>query len=161
MAIRKYLGGVETVLFLGGSLILAGAVAQGLTAKGELAKLTEKQFSQLRNQAQHGDPGAEVALGVAYEEGIHVQQDVAEAVTWYRKAAQADNAEVQHHLGVIYEEGRGVARNFVQAAEWYRKAAALGYAPAQCNLGNLYQAGHGVVRDLEQAAKWYEVAARQ
>ncbi len=162
MAIRRDWGGVWFLMILGCSLVFPAAIAKaGNTAKEELTNLTQKQFILLQNQARHGDPGAQAALAVAYEEGIHVQQDLTEAIRWYRKAALRDNAEVQHHLGLLYEQGRGVVQSFVQAAEWYQKAAALGYVPAQCNLANLYQAGKGLPRDLEQAAKWYEVAARQ
>ena len=140
--------------------ILAESASAGTTAMEQLAAFSDKQFHELENKARHGDATAAVVLGIAYEEGIHVQKDETEAVRWFERAAAAGNAEVAHHLGILYETGRLVPQNYTEAAEWYRKAAALGFAPSQCNLGNFYRKGLGVPRDFDQAAKWYEVAAR-
>jgi TPR repeat protein len=43
-----------------------------------------------------------------YDEGRGVPQDDAEAVRWYRKAAEQGDAEAQGKLGVMYANGRGV-----------------------------------------------------
>ena len=54
-------------------------------------------------------------------------QDYAEAVKWYRKAAeQGDAGPVQP--GFMYENGQGVAQDYAQAVTWYRKAAEQGDA---------------------------------
>jgi TPR repeat protein len=81
--------------------LLAGVAPADITAEKQLAGFTVKQFHELQNKARHGDPTAALALGLAYEEGIHVEKDEAEAVKWYRRAGEAGSAEAQHHLGVL------------------------------------------------------------
>jgi len=55
--------------------------------------------------------------------GLGLQQNDAEAVKWFRKAANQGLCGAQHSLGIMYEEGRGVPKDTYEALEWYRKAA--------------------------------------
>ena len=57
-----------------------------------------------------------------------VPQDDAEAVKWYRLAAEQGYAEAQSNLGVMYNNGRGVPQDDAEAVKWYRLAAEQGYA---------------------------------
>ena len=50
-------------------------------------------------------------LGVAYAHGEGVTKDVAEAVRWYRKAADAGDTKAMFNLGVLYRKGEGVAQD--------------------------------------------------
>ena len=100
-------------------------------------------------------------LGVMYEEGIGVAQDYAEAVKWYRKAADQGDVGAQNHLGVMYDNGKGVNKDYAEAAKWYRKAAEQGHPFAQNNLGAMYGNGQGVNKDDAEAAKWYRESAEQ
>jgi S1-C subfamily serine protease len=61
-----------------------------------------------------------------YDKGRGVPQDDAEAVRWYRKAAQQGNSTGQALLGTMLEDGRGIPRDYVQAYMWYNLAAAGG-----------------------------------
>ena len=65
-------------------------------------------------------------------------QDYAEAVKWYRKAADQGDAAAQFNLGVMYATGQGVPQDYAEAVKWYRKAAEQGHAGAQYNLGVMY-----------------------
>ena len=58
-----------------------------------------------------------------YRTGLGVRQDYAEAVKWYRKAAEQGDADAQNSLGVMYRKGRGVAQDYVRAYAWYDLAA--------------------------------------
>ncbi len=64
-------------------------------------------------------------LGVTYEQGRGVEKDTAEAVRWYRKAAEAGDVEGMAHLGVMYAQGIGVAKDEAEARKWLSKAASL------------------------------------
>ncbi len=55
--------------------------------------------------------------------GRDVPQDDAEAVKWYRNAAEQGYAPAQHGLGVMYDTGRGVPQDDVQAHLWLNLAA--------------------------------------
>ena len=67
--------------------------------------------------------------------GKGVAKDQAEAVKWFRKAAEQNYAQAQYNLGVCYTHGEGVAKDPVEAVKWYRKAAEQNLAKAQYNLG--------------------------
>jgi TPR repeat protein len=89
------------------------------------------------------------------------RHDYAEAMRWYRKAADQGNAAAQTNIGYLYYRGWGVAQDYAEAMRWYRKAADQGNATAQNNIGELYYFGHGVPTDFSQAMIWYRKAADQ
>ena len=88
-------------------------------------------------------------------------KNYAEAVKWFRKAAEQGNAGAQCGLGFCYEEGQGVPQNYREAVKWYRKAAEQGDANAQYNLGYCYENGKGVTQNRSEAVKWWRKAAKQ
>ncbi len=61
-----------------------------------------------------------------YNKGQGVTQDYAEAIKWFRKAADQGNASAQYNLSVMYHFGQGVTQDYVQAHMWYSLAAARG-----------------------------------
>ena len=88
-----------------------------------------------RALASLGNADAQTKLGYAYSNGRGVEQDYAEAVKWYRLAAEQGDATAQYNLGFAYYNGRGVEQDYVEAFKWYRLAAEQGNADAQYNLG--------------------------
>ncbi len=58
-----------------------------------------------------------------YDKGRGVPQDYAEAMKWYRKAAEQGHAKAQLFLGNMYFFGQGVSKDYVQAYMWYILAA--------------------------------------
>ena len=61
-----------------------------------------------------------------YRRGQGVPQDYAEAVKWYRLAAEQGDADAQGNLGVMYGTGKGVLQDNVLAHMWYNLGAANG-----------------------------------
>src|ERR1051326_5820390 len=110
--------------------------------------------------AESGDMEAQVALGNWYKNG-NLQTNKAEAVRWYRRAAEQGHAVAQYELGFCYESGQGVTKDEVEAVRWYRKAAEQGHAAAQNNVGVRYDSGQGVAKDEMEAARWFRKAADQ
>jgi TPR repeat protein len=94
-----------------------------------------------------------------YEGGLGVPQDFAEAIRWYRKAAEQGDAGALNSLGGMYRKGVGVPQDFAKAIHWYRKAAEQGNVDAQSVLGEMYFNGQGAPRDFVQAYMWVNVAA--
>ena len=103
----------------------------------------------------------QVILGVMYENGKGVPQDYAEAVRWYRLAAEQGNALGQGKLGNMYFGGLGVPQDYVEAVKWYRLVAEQGNADAQFTLGLMYENGWGVPQDYVLAHMWFNLAAAQ
>jgi len=85
--------------------------------------------------------------------------DYAEAIKWYRLAADQGNANGQNNLGVMYEDGKGIPKDYAEAAKWYRLAAEQGNANGQYNFGNMYAFGQGVLQDNVMAHMWYNIAS--
>jgi TPR repeat protein len=81
---------------------------------------------------------AQFNLGVFYETGQVVPQNFAEAVKWYRAAAEQECAPAQCNLGLCYQTGRGVEPNQQEAMKWFIRAARQGDKTAQHNLGLHY-----------------------
>ena len=50
-------------------------------------------------------------------------QDYAQAVVWYRKAADQGNGFAQFRLGLMYARGAGVPEDYVLAYMWLNLAA--------------------------------------
>ena len=55
--------------------------------------------------------------------GQGVLQDYAEAIRWFRKAANRGEAIAQSQLGLMYASGHGVPQDYVQAHMWLNLAA--------------------------------------
>ena len=90
-----------------------------------------------------------------------VQQNYAEALIWYRKAAVQGYVTAQYNLGWIHENSPGEEQDYAKALTWYRKAADQGDATAQRSLGWMHQKGLGVKQNYAEALTWYRRAADQ
>jgi TPR repeat protein len=72
-----------------------------------------------------------------YSQGRGVPRDDAQAVAWYRKAAEQNLPLGQMNLGAMYLTGRGVPKDEAQAMGWFQKAAAQGEEQAKKKLAML------------------------
>ena len=72
-----------------------------------------------------------------YNEGTGVPENDAEAVKWYRKAAEQGHTQAQFYLGNMYDKGRGVSEDKAEALNWWRKAAEQGHEDAKLWLEEL------------------------
>ena len=84
-------------------------------------------------------------------------QDYAEAVKWYRLAADQGLSNAQLDLGNIYYYGKGVPQDYAEAVKWYRLAADQGELPAQFQLGIMCFLGKGVPHDIVHAYMWFKL----
>ena len=50
-------------------------------------------------------------------------KDYAEAVRWYRRAAEQGDADAQYNLGLKYLDGEGVPQDYARAYGWLNLAA--------------------------------------
>jgi len=117
------------------------------------------QIEQTRIAAEKGDANAQCDLGLYYM--YEKTPDYSQAVNWFFKAANQDNAKAQYNLGCAYESGLGVKQDYLQAVYWFRKSAEQEFAEAQNALGFCYTDGKGVVQDYKQAVYWCSKAANQ
>jgi len=140
-------------------LLVTAAVFQLPAQQNEADR---KVLAEIRAGADKGDAKAQYELGRAFFSGtLGVAKDEAEAVKWFRKAAEQNVADAQFSLGVCYANGRGVTKDDAEAVKWFRKAAEQNDARAQAALGVRYAKGQGVAKNKAEAVKWYRKAAEQ
>ena len=90
-----------------------------------------------------------------YANGGGVPENDAEAVRWFRLAAEQGHALGQHNLGLMYANGEGVPQNNVRAYVWWSVGAAQGDESARVN--------RDIVADRltpEQLARGQDMATR-
>ena len=89
------------------------------------------------------------------------KEDYAEAVKYYRQAAEKGHAAAQQDLGYCYGTGKGVQTDYNEAFKWYKLAAEQGNKYSQSNLAAYYSEGLGVEKDYNEAVKWARKSAEQ
>ena len=103
-----------------------------------------------------GSSEAAFLIAELYVRGEGVQRNLAEAVKWYRQAAERGHAKAQFRLGLVLLNGAlggGVAK--------WRSAAAMRDAElAQRNAQALFPSGFEVQPDPTEALRWLDEAAR-
>lgn len=132
---------------------------QNAVARLKLLQANKERFARTLELAGRGDVESQYDLGRMYTEGIGVDADVNQAMTWYEKAAAQGNARAEFKLGLACYEGSGVPRDLPRAFALFRRAAEKGYPAAQYYLGRMYADGQGVKRDTQAALDWYSKAA--
>ena len=86
---------------------------------------------RLMDEADAGNAISQYNLGLCYAEGNGVEVDLAEAVRWFRKAAEQGMPQAQFNLGLCLARGVGVAKNVVEGAMWLNSAAQQGNHEAE------------------------------
>src|SRR6266536_2938161 len=122
--------------------VLLLVTAAGFQLPAQQNEADRKVLAEIRAGADKGDAKAQYELGCAFFSGIlGVAKDKAEAVKWYRKAAEQNVADAQFSLGACYANGQGATKDDAEAVKWFRKAAEQNYARAQYSLGGRYTTG--------------------
>jgi len=78
-------------------------------------------------------------LGIMYETGDGVAQDLGRAATFYQKACDGEIMETCAHLGVMYANGTGVTQDFSRAITLLQRACDGGETEACSQLDVLFQ----------------------
>ena len=128
------------------------------------AKMSAAQINEVKKQVDDriaAEAGALEDADQQYRLGYMYDNDhfYADAMKWYRKAAEQGLVEAYLNIGSMYSDGNGVPKDYAQALFWWRKAADRGNSDAEFNIATLYQNGQGVPRDIAQARIWYQKAA--
>ncbi|QDO96676.1 sel1 repeat family protein [Ferrovibrio terrae] len=111
--------------------------------------------------ANRGDVAAMRNIGHLYRWGQGVEKDIAQAIHWYRLAAEKGFSRAQANLAAIYLQGEeGTPVDYDEAHKWFAAAAVQNLAVAQYNLGLMYELGLGVEKNEARALGWYNLAAK-
>lgn len=108
-------------------------------------------MESLKKASEAGHLKAMVLLGDLLDRA----EQNAEAVQWYRNAAEQGDEEGMINLGLMYTQGEGVAKDDTLATTWVEKAAAKGSGRAMMILSNAYRLGEmGLRIDFDKAFDW-------
>ena len=94
-----------------------------------------------------------------YALGTGVLQDYAEAVKWYRLAAEQGNVSAQVSLAFAFHSGAGVEQDYFAAVKWFSLAARQESAIAQFQLALMYKRGTGVAQENIKSYMWFSIAS--
>ena len=113
--------------------------------------------------ARRGDAFAQHQLGAIYATGdFGTEVDLKKAVSFYKLAASAGDADSLYDLGIMYMRGEGMRKNKQKGFRMLLKAARMGLSDAQTLLGMIYETGHfGFRRNQSAARRWYRMAAKK
>jgi len=139
---------------------LFAACAAFVTLTSSTAAQVEEDVARVlaaaRVRATAGEVVAQFSLGALIYYG---EDDTAQALDWFRKAAAQHYAPAEFQMGQLYDFGFGVAQDDGEALSWYRKAAEHGSAAGQRAVGDFYRKGRVVAADAAEAARWYRRGA--
>jgi len=113
------------------------------------------QLAQIRTDADHKNPEAEMQLSKLYFSGKCVDQDLHEGAKWIDRAAEQGYSPAQGRLALILYEGK----QYDEAARWATRAAGSGDNWGEIVLARLYYLGKGVPQNDAEAFKWAHRAA--
>ena len=88
-------------------------------------------------------------MGLCHKLGAGTKVDLAEAVKWYKRAAEQGQpiAQVSLVLSIFPKTKHRVTRTVSVCS--------------QCNLGNALATGQGVATDVKEAKRYFKLAAKQ
>jgi TPR repeat protein len=91
-----------------------------------------------------------------FEKGkaAHAAKKFAEAMHWFREAAEKGNKDAMHVMGAAYRIGQLVPRDYDEAMRWYRRAADKGSGAAMAAIGGMYGDGIGVGQNYSEGLRW-------
>lgn len=92
--------------------------------------------SHLKLATSHHHAGATFNLGICFEQGLGVKQDMRLAMECYQAAAELGHAKAMYNLGVFYASGLGgLSKSRKAARRCFVAAAQLGVTEARLALG--------------------------
>jgi TPR repeat protein len=120
-------------------------------------------LAEIKAAAEKGNAQAQDKLGDAF------RLDTANALIWYRKAAEQGVAHSQSELGRIlmgYAKSPAAkpearTQHADEAIQWYLKAANQGDKSAQLGFGRQFEEGKFIKQDYAEAYKWFALASER
>ncbi|MDO4993538.1 MAG: tetratricopeptide repeat protein [Bacteroidales bacterium] len=115
-------------------------------------------LAYIRVWLSKGKADAQHFMGVYDYYGYGVEQNNAEALSWFRKAASQGHVVATRFVGHCYYNGRGVAVNYTTALQWYSKAAAKNDASAYNGIAYCYVKQNNLPKAIEAIDKAIAIA---
>lgn len=85
------------------------------------------------------------------------ESDIVNAMSYYRKAAEAGYIPAQNRLAYLLDK----SEENEEAVQWYQKAAAQGDAEGEYGLARMYVEGEGIEQNKEEALRLFRSSANK
>lgn len=125
----------------------------------ESLRLIRHALPDVRKSAVFGHTESQFAFGCLLAAGWGVEQDHAEALKWFRKAAERNLAPAVTRVGIAHLHGLGVDADSAEGLKWLRKSATANDVTGLYVMGRVHEFGNGVAQDFNEALKWYHKGA--
>lgn len=109
---------------------------------------------RMEGRAILGETEAQYKLAQKLSIGDGLPENDAEALKWYKKAADSGHPKAAMTMARLYFTGEGMEQDDAKGAEWMMRAAESGDPYAQALMGMLYLGGIGVEQDPQLALDW-------
>lgn len=127
---------------------LAIAYRYGL---GALTRDNVEAVKWFEQAAELGHVEAQINMGLLYQEGVCVAQDLDMAVHWYSKASAQGSGLARIALGDVHRKNGDCS----PISHWFDIAVEQGERAAHYKLGNLYDLAAYSGKDTVKSALWY------
>ncbi len=122
---------------MGVMLVEVSTEAKVIFMRGE----HERAAAMFREGARDGDMESAFHYGYCLLHGLGVEQNTAEAKSFFTFSRELPGGEAAYNLAVMYIEGIGVGKNYRRGIDCMRSSAALGCIEAKLYLGMAHTLG--------------------
>ncbi len=121
----------------------------------------EKALEYFLMAANLKDDYGQYIVGYCYFKGQGIEEDLDEAIKWFKLAAEQEMVEAQLLLGdIYYKHKRSAKKNTLEAIKWYELAYEHKEVKAAVNLAKIYAFNQKIENDLTKAKYYYEIAKK-
>lgn len=117
----------------------------------------KEAFKIYHELALDGSVGCQRFTGWMYFLGEGVPADIAQALYWFKAAAEAGDPEAEFGVGRVYTR----KKDYKSAMAWYEKSASHGFVPSIYRIARMYRYSHGVHTDISKAVHMLRYAAEK
>ena len=114
-----------------------------------------KAWDKCQLAVEMKNPEAYFMTGFLLARNHHGWKNVKDAITWYTKAAEKNNAAAINAIGVMHFKGNQLPQDTENAISHFKRASDLGDIFAPYNLARCYEHGIGVTQDRNKAIKMF------
>lgn len=119
----------------------------------------DEAFEWFQKSAEQDFITAYFNLGRCYLNGYGVEQDVGQAISNYKTAAEKGMSDAELMLGCIYQDDRLEPYVPEESIYWFKRAASHGKQWGAMQLGIIYETGFFGEQNDSLALHWYREAA--
>ena len=143
-------------------LVLLVTAVLLLTCRSSLASFTEAEgparrgeypaaYDACKAEAEKGDAECQNLVGVLFQKGLGVPNNLKEAMRLFALAASQKLSAAQINLGLTQLNGLGIPPSEKEAARWFELASAQGDPVAEYHLAVLLLKGREIEKNPEKA----------